>query len=304
MSEGLYFPQQTTSGVTLPIFDTQLILENASDPTKRALFSCANITTLTTRTYTFPDANMEFVGAAVGQTLTAKTIQGATLKTSTLSGSLVTEEAAPLSPASGKMAWYASTSHMLTTLDSNGNTIALDPAKQVKAWVNFAAVSQGASYSQSGTGVTVFATAHGMSSTGMYAALDFTSGLGTDNDGFYPITVVDANTFSFTATNSHSTTGAVTLSLFVRDSVNVTAVAYNALGDYTVFFANAFSNIYYSPTINASYVGGAVFKVASPFVTAGGTDTPPTTTNFRFALVNLSAAAVNSKYITVDVSGR
>ncbi len=146
------------------------------------------------------------------------------------------------------------------------------------------------------------ATAHGMA-TGFYAALDFSSGLGTDNDGFYQVTVVNANSFTVTVPNSHSTTGNVTLSLYVRASYNVSSVTYNALGDYTINFTNALTDANYVPNINASYVGGAVYKIASPFNTAGGTDIPGTTSAIRFSVANTSASAVNSKYILVTVFG-
>lgn len=77
MSEGLFFPQQTTSGITLPILDTQFILLDNSDQTKRAMFECSSISPATTRTFTFPDSNQIIVGTSAIQTFLGKTMSGA-----------------------------------------------------------------------------------------------------------------------------------------------------------------------------------------------------------------------------------
>lgn len=59
-------------------------------------------------------------------------------------------------------------------------------------------------YSRSGTTVTVTLTAHGLTTATNYR-VDCTSGTGTD--GTYTITVVDANTFTYTDTASGTTSG-------------------------------------------------------------------------------------------------
>ena len=59
-------------------------------------------------------------------------------------------------------------------------------------------------YSRSGTTVTVTITAHGLTTATNYR-VDCTSGTGTD--GTYTITVVDANTFTYTDTVSGTTSG-------------------------------------------------------------------------------------------------
>ena len=62
-------------------------------------------------------------------------------------------------------------------------------------------------YSRSGTTVTVTATAHGMSTADVIYADAITGGL---TDGFYAITKIDDNSYSFTDSASGSSTGNVT----------------------------------------------------------------------------------------------
>ena len=63
-----------------------------------------------------------------------------------------------------------------------------------------------ATYARSGTTVTVTSTAHGLV-TGNLVGIDFAAGTGgTATNGNYPITRVDANTFTVTDINSGSIT--------------------------------------------------------------------------------------------------
>lgn len=77
MSEGLFFPQQTTSGITLTVIDTQFILTDDADTTKRARFECTAITAGQTRIFAFPDATDTIVGVSSIQTLIGKSMSGA-----------------------------------------------------------------------------------------------------------------------------------------------------------------------------------------------------------------------------------
>lgn len=61
----------TTNGVTL--LDNNFELRDDGDPTKSAKFQNSGITTGTTRTFTFPDANTTLVGVDTTQTFTNKT---------------------------------------------------------------------------------------------------------------------------------------------------------------------------------------------------------------------------------------
>jgi hypothetical protein len=115
-----------------------------------------------------------------------------------------------------------------------------------RAWVNFngtATSNLTGTYSQTGTTVTVTITAHGYT-TGQAVFLDFTSG--TAVDGAYTVTVIDANTFTVTQA-SRTTSGNVTsVRSTIRASGNVSSVADNAVGDYTVNFTNAMPDTEYS----------------------------------------------------------
>jgi len=119
-----------------------------------------------------------------------------------------------------------------------------------RAWVNFngaANTNLSGTYSQSGTTVTVTATAHGLIS-GNVVYSDITSGTGVD--GTYTVaTVTDANTFTYTAGTSLTTSGNVTLRRStIRASANVSSVADNSTGDYTINFSVAMPDENYSLT--------------------------------------------------------
>ena len=82
---------------------------------------------------------------------------------------------------------------------------------ELKADVHYTKVAKTATYSQSGTTITITLNSHGFSA-GLILSLDFTSGNATD--GIYTIqTVPDANTFTVTATASQSTSGNVSFNV-------------------------------------------------------------------------------------------
>tara|TARA_A100001391_G_scaffold204691_2_gene201309 strand:- start:747 stop:1559 length:813 start_codon:yes stop_codon:yes gene_type:complete len=99
---------------------------------------------------------------------------------------------------------------------------------ELKADVHYTKVAKTATYSQSGTTITVTLTAHGFS-TGLILSLDFTSGNGID--GIYTIQTVATNTFTVTGTTSQSTSGNV--------SFNVNSTITNP----TVYLFHAGNNI-------------------------------------------------------------
>jgi len=77
----------TTNTVTQ--LDSAFTLQDNSDPTKQAQFQLSGITTATTRTFTFPDANATLVGAVTTQTLTNKTLTSPTITGGSISNSTI-----------------------------------------------------------------------------------------------------------------------------------------------------------------------------------------------------------------------
>ena len=117
-----------------------------------------------------------------------------------------------------------------------------------RAWVNFngaANTNLSGTYSQSGTTVTVTATSHGLIVDNVVYS-DITSGTGVD--GTYTVaTVTDANTFTYTAGTSLTTSGNITIRRnTIRASGNVSSITDNATGDYTVNFATAMTDANYA----------------------------------------------------------
>lgn len=68
---------QTLTNKTITISDSNLTVQDDGDATKQLKFEASSITTGTTRTLTAPDANTTIVGTDATQTLTNKTISGA-----------------------------------------------------------------------------------------------------------------------------------------------------------------------------------------------------------------------------------
>jgi hypothetical protein len=133
-----------------------------------------------------------------------------------------------------------------------------------RAWVNFDGTSNSANlsgtYSQSGTTVTVTATAHGLiAGNSIYS--DITSGTGVD--GVYTVaTVTDANTFTYTAGTSLTTSGNITLRRnTIRASGNVSSVTDNGTGDYAVNFTTSMPDANYSASMNILEIAARVLYV-------------------------------------------
>ena len=81
---------------------------------------------------------------------------------------------------------------------------------ELKADVHYTKTAKTATYSQSGTTITITLNSHGFS-TGLILSIDFTSGNGID--GVYTIQTVATNTFTVTATTSQSTSGNVSFNI-------------------------------------------------------------------------------------------
>ena len=141
----------------------------------------------------------------------------------------------------------------------------------VRAWVNFDGVNLvnlNGTYSQSGTTVTVNATNHGLS-VGHTLFADITSGTGVDG-AYTVVSVVDANTFTYTAGTSLTTSGNISLPrCVVRGAGNIGSVVRVATGDYVVNFTIAMPDTNYVAIANTSNTVGGANAVVPMMWTAG-----------------------------------
>ena len=142
------------------------------------------------------------------------------------------------------------------SVDSSGNFTSVVPSGSTllpsffpRAWVNFdggTAANVSGTYSQSGTTVTVTITGHGLIAGNIIYA-DATTG--TAVDGTYTVAnVTDANTFTYTAGTSLTTSGNITLlRRAIRGSGNVGSVTYaNASGRFYINFSTAMPDANYA----------------------------------------------------------
>ena len=74
------------TGTIATIDDDNFTLQDNGTSTKKAQFQCSGISADTTRTFTFPDANMTLVGVDTTQTLTNKTLTTPTLTSPVIGG--------------------------------------------------------------------------------------------------------------------------------------------------------------------------------------------------------------------------
>jgi hypothetical protein len=140
----------------------------------------------------------------------------------------------------------------LSTVIPGGTT--LYPATMCRAWVNFdgtANTNLTGTYSQSGTTVTVTATAHGLRA-GNRIYVDITTGTAVDGD-YVVATVPTVNTFTYTSLTSLTTSGDLILVRnTIRGSFNVSSVADISTGFYTVNFATSLGDANYAVNITAA----------------------------------------------------
>ncbi|ENV48110.1 hypothetical protein P255_00989 [Acinetobacter brisouii CIP 110357] len=185
-----------------------------------------------------------------------------------------------------------SVSAIRAALNAGGNT----PIYACRAWVNFNAIPLTGTYAQSGTTVTVTMTAHGMKVGAMFYAT-VTSGTGVT--GSYTVaTVIDANTFTYVAGTSLTTSGNITRSIHVRSSGNVSSVVYLAVGEYVVYFTTAMPDADYAPIIAPPVTDGSV---AYGLVASNGS-TVQAANSIRFVTTNSTgSSATNFGRITLAI---
>jgi hypothetical protein len=140
------------------------------------------------------------------------------------------------------------------------------PSYAARAWVNFRGSPLSGTYSRTGNLVTVTITAHGLSD-GMIANLDFTTGTATD--GNYPVTVTGVNTFTVVDSASGATSGNVTMNLYIRASGNVSSIADNGIGDYTINFVTAMPDTNYCTSFGINRGSANLMSVAQEYAVGG-----------------------------------
>jgi len=128
---------------------------------------------------------------------------------------------------------------LLNITPAKGNA----PIFSCRAWANFDSLQVTGTYSQSGTTVTVTMTAHGFL-TGQWILVDITSG--TAVDGWYQITGVTTNTFTYTAGTSLTTSGNISKKIVLKAGGNISSMAYLGIGSYTITFTTALDDAGYS----------------------------------------------------------
>ena len=163
-----------------------------------------------------------------------------------------------------------------------------------RAWVNFSMISPTGTYTRSGNTVTVTMTAHGMG-TGQYVELNFTSGSATD--GYYQITVTDANTFTITDPASGATSGNVTREIWVRSSGNIASVTALNTGYMQVNFTSAMPDAFYAIVATGSKADFASSTARIVTIIADQV----TASRFRVVTETNSATLIDLDYINIVI---
>ena len=188
-------------------------------------------------------------------------------------------------------------------LDSSGNLLfnsgygSAATAYGCRAWVCFnggANTNLTGTYSQSGTTVTVTATAHGHL-VGERVNVDITSGTGVDG-GYVITTVANANTFTYTAGTSLTTSGNVTLTRnTIRGDGNVDVIADYGAGDYGVFLTTAMPDLTFATIASAGNGDGTNGYTSSDFGNVR------TTRSVRVSTLNAAGTQIDLAYVSVAI---
>lgn len=175
----------------------------------------------------------------------------------------------------------------------------VDGLPRVRALVNFNGVAQTGTYTRTGNTVTVTMTAHGMT-TGFAAGVSILTG--TASNGTFVVTVVDANTFTYTDPVSGSTSGNIRMNTYMRYWRNLLGILDNGAGDYTVEFFTALPTANYVVGLTAG--GGSLTNISSGMAVVAGTAAGPTlktTTQLRIQ-VGSSANGIPADNAEINVT--
>ena len=173
------------------------------------------------------------------------------------------------------------------------------PVFGCRAWVNINGTTNAnvsATYSQSGTTVTVTLNNHGHL-VDHVVSISFSSGSGVA--GFYRITGVTTNTFTYTAgTSIPSTSGNCSLiRAAIRGSGNIHSVAFPTAGVYSLNFLTPF------PDTNYSVVGssGGAASTSNGSVYLNDQYSNKTAVTATIATVNTAGTVINTPQVQVAV---
>lgn len=210
------------------------------------------------------------------------------LLTSTLSLSLLASGSDTINGVAGLV---LTTPNQLLTFYSNGSNrwttvVPPNPVSQARAWVNFNGNPQtSTAYTRSGTTVTATKTAHGYAA-GTIIEISAATDSGLNGVGIL-ITIVDANTFSFTTTATGAN-GTFTIRSRIRSQFNVQSISSNGTGLYTVSFATALGSTNYVVALTTSnYNSSETIGVATS--AAGAAPNLKSTTQVQIESSNGSA---------------
>ena len=185
-------------------------------------------------------------------------------------------------------------------LSMNAGYGSIAPVYGCRSWVNFDGTTNAnvsATYSQSGTTVTVTYNNHGYIA-GHWVYVDATSGTGVD--GYYQITSVATNTFTYTAGTSLTTSGNCNLvRALIRSSANVHSVTFATTGTYILNFLSAMPDTVYC--ITGASGGQSATSNGSVYIYDNLSSFTRTTAACALYVPNPAGSGVNTPQISVAV---
>ncbi len=176
-------------------------------------------------------------------------------------------------------------------MKSDGTSLEYVSEPFLRAAANFNGIPVSGTYTRTGNIVTCSITAHDMI-TGEFAWLNYTSGLATD--GWYPVTVIDANTFTVVDPSSGATSGSLFRDVQMRFGFNISQIVRNTNGDYTLSFT--------TPMPDRSYLVSGVGNDGTPDTTFRSINLGPRA-NILTTSVRILQKGVNSANQTIEDAG-
>lgn len=302
---------------TVTLQDSNLTIQDNGDATKQLKFEASGITTGTTRTLTAPDANTTIVGTDAAQTLTNKTISGASNTisnislTSSVTGTLpignggtgqTTASAAfdALSPLAGKGSLLTRTvsGHTSLSVGTDGNVLVADSSQasglkwsQISGVKNY--ISNGATESATTTGWATYndgSSATPVDGTGGSPTITFSASPSTPLRG--------VNSFILTKGGSTSRRGEGVSYDFTVDEADK-AKPLSISFDYKVFsgtYADGDMTVYIYDVTNSQVIqpsGYSILNMSGSAVQKAEFQTNSNSTSYRLIFHIASTSAVD-----------